>query len=137
MPSWSRQEKIYFRTLELYNLRIILHKNLFCGQNQNILIWKQVWFIKLSLLCRVKYCYRLLVIAHKLPCLRQQPHENKNRSTPHPYTQISSNSSTIVTDNNTGMYIIHYSTEHMAFSAEYRVYIMNNKCDFNLIYGIL
>jgi hypothetical protein len=37
------------------------------------------------------------------PCLRQQPHENKNRSTRHPHTQIISNSSTIATDNNMGM----------------------------------
>jgi len=53
------------------------------------------------------------------PCLRQQPYENKNRPTRHPHIQISSNSSTIATDNNTGMYIIHYSIEHIAFSAEY------------------
>jgi hypothetical protein len=51
---------------------------------------------------------------------RQQPHENNNRSIRHPqHTQISSNSSTITADNNTGMYIIHYSIEHIAFSAGY------------------
>ena len=44
------------------------------------------------------------------PCLGQQPHESKNRSIRHPqYTQIGSNSFTIAADNNTGMYIIHYS----------------------------
>jgi len=35
--------------------------------------------------------------------LRQQPHENKNRSTRHPHTHISSNSSTIATNNSTGV----------------------------------
>jgi len=35
------------------------------------------------------------------------------------HTQISSKSSTTATDNNTGTYIIHCSTEHNAFSAEY------------------
>jgi len=65
-----------------------------------------------------------------LPCLRQQQHENKNRSTRHPqYTQISSNSSTITTDNNTVIYVIHYSIEHIAFSAEYTLF--NNNCNFN------
>jgi hypothetical protein len=53
------------------------------------------------------------------PCLRQQKHENKNRSTRHPHTQISSNSSTIAADNSTGVHIIHYSIEIIAFSAEY------------------
>ena len=57
-----------------------------------------------------------------MPCLRQQTHENKNRSTRHPqHVQISSNSSTIATDNNAGMYIIHYSIEHTEFSAEYTI----------------
>jgi hypothetical protein len=32
--------------------------------------------------------------------------------------QISSNSSMIAADNNTGMYIIHYSIEHIAFPTE-------------------
>ena len=51
-------------------------------------------------------------------CLRQQRHENKNSSVRHPqHTQITSNSSTIAADN-TGMHIIHYSIEHIAFSAE-------------------
>jgi hypothetical protein len=58
-------------------------------------------------------------LINKTPYLRQQPQENKNRLTPHPHTQISSNSSAIVTDNNTGMYIIHYSVEHIEFFAEY------------------
>jgi hypothetical protein len=54
------------------------------------------------------------------PCLRQQPHVNKNRSIRHTQdTQISSNSSTIATDNNTVMYIIYCFIEHFAFSAEY------------------
>jgi len=45
--------------------------------------------------------------------------EKKNRSTRHPQrTQSSSNSSTIAADNNTGTYIIHYSIERIAFSAE-------------------
>ena len=35
------------------------------------------------------------------------------------HTQISSISSTIAADNNTCTYIIHYSIEHIAFSAEY------------------
>jgi len=56
------------------------------------------------------------------PCLRQQPPENKNRLIRHPqHTQISSNSSMIAADNNTGTYIIHYSIEHIAFSEEYIV----------------
>ena len=63
--------------------------------------------------------------------LCQQRHENKNRSTRHPHTQISSNSSTIPADNSTGTYIIHYSTELAAFSAEYT--LLNN-CNFNLVY---
>ena len=32
---------------------------------------------------------------------------------------------------NMGMYIIHYSIEHIAFSAEYKLF---NNCNFNLIY---
>ena len=53
-------------------------------------------------------------------CLRQQPHENQNRSRRHPqHTQISSNPSMIAADNNTDMYIIYYSIEHTTFSAEY------------------
>ena len=52
-------------------------------------------------------------------CLRQQRHENKNSSVRHPqHTQITSNSSTIATDNSKGTYIIHYSKELTAFSAE-------------------
>jgi len=31
-----------------------------------------------------------------------------------------------------GMYVIHYSTEHIAFSSEYTLF--NNNCNFNLIY---
>ena len=46
-------------------------------------------------------------------------------------TQISSNSSTIAADNNKDMYIIHYSIEHIAFSAEYTLF---NNCNFNLVY---
>jgi len=34
-------------------------------------------------------------------------------------TDFSSHSSTIATDNNTAMYIIHYSIEHIVFSTEY------------------
>jgi hypothetical protein len=34
------------------------------------------------------------------------------------HTQMSSNSSTIAADNNTGMYIIYYSIEDIPFSAE-------------------
>ena len=56
-----------------------------------------------------------------------------NRSIRQPqHTQISSNSSTIAGDNNMGMYIIHYSTEHIAFSAECKLF--NNNCNFSLIY---
>ena len=66
------------------------------------------------------------------PCLRQQSHENINRSTRHPqHTQISSNSSTIAADINTGTYIIHYSIELIAFLAEYTLF---NNCNFNLVY---
>jgi hypothetical protein len=66
------------------------------------------------------------------PSLRQQPHLNKNRSTCHlQHTQISSNSSTIAADNSTGTYIIHYSIELIAFSAEYTLF---NNCNFNLVY---
>ena len=51
------------------------------------------------------------------------------RSTSHPqHTQISSNSSTIAADS-TGTYIIHYSIELLAFSAEYTLF---NNCNFNL-----
>jgi hypothetical protein len=66
------------------------------------------------------------------PCLRQQPHEYKNRSTPHPQqTHISSNSSAITADNSTGTYIIHYSMELIAFFVEYTLF---NNCNFNLVY---
>jgi hypothetical protein len=41
------------------------------------------------------------------------------------------NSSTIASDNSTGMYIIHYSIELIAFSAEYTLF---NNCNFNLVY---
>jgi len=65
------------------------------------------------------------------PCLRQQPHENKTRSTRHlQNTQISSNSSTIAADNITGTYIIHYSIELTAFSAKYTLFNRN----FNIVY---
>jgi hypothetical protein len=57
------------------------------------------------------------------PCLRQQPRENKNRSTRHlQHTQISPNSSTIAADNSTVTYIIHYSIQLIAFSAEYTLF---------------
>jgi hypothetical protein len=50
----------------------------------------------------------------------------------HPqHTQISSNSSTIAADNSTGTYIIHYSVELTAFSAEYTLF---SNCNFNLVY---
>jgi len=63
---------------------------------------------------------------------KTQPHENKNRSICHlQHTQISSNSSTIAADNSTGTYIIHYSMELIAFSAEYTSI---NNCNFNLVY---
>jgi len=66
------------------------------------------------------------------PCLRQQPRENKNRSTRHlQHTQISSNSSTIAANNSTVTYIIHYSIELIAFSAEYTLF---HNCNFNLVY---
>jgi len=42
---------------------------------------------------------------------------------------MSSNSSKIATDNNTGTYIIHYSIELIAFSAEYTLF--NNNYNFN------
>jgi len=65
-------------------------------------------------------------------CLHQQPHENKNRSTRHPqHTQISSNSSMIAADNSMATYIIHYSIELIAFSAEYTLF---NNCNFNPVY---
>jgi len=71
-------------------------------------------------------------VGHRTPCLRQQPHENQNRSTCHPqHTQISSNSSTIATDNSTSTCIIHYSIELIAFSSEYTLF---NNCNFNLVY---
>jgi hypothetical protein len=64
------------------------------------------------------------------PCLRQQPHENKNRSTCHlQHTQISFNSSTIAA-NSTGTYIILYSIELIAFSSKYTLF----NCNFNLVY---
>jgi len=47
------------------------------------------------------------------------------------YTVINSNSSTIAADNSTGTYIIHYSIELIAFSAEYTLF---NNCNFNLVY---
>jgi len=66
------------------------------------------------------------------PCLHQQPHENKNRSTFHlQHIQISSNSSTIAADNSMGTYLIHYSIELIAFSAEYTLF---KNCNFNLVY---
>ena len=37
----------------------------------------------------------------------------------------------IAADNNTGTYIIHYSIELIAFSAEYTLF---NNCNFNLVY---
>jgi hypothetical protein len=56
----------------------------------------------------------------------------KNRSRRHlQHTQISSNSSTIATNNSTGTYIIHYSIELIAFFAEYTLF---NNCNFNLVY---
>jgi len=57
---------MYIHPLQLYNLKITLHIFLFHGQNQDILIWREVWFIEITLLCRVKYYYRLLLIAHNL-----------------------------------------------------------------------
>jgi len=45
------------------------------------------------------------------------------------HTQISSNYSTIAAENSTGTYIIHYSIELIAFSAEYTLF---NYCNFNL-----
>jgi hypothetical protein len=45
--------------------------------------------------------------------------QKQNRSTNHlQHIQISYNSSTIVADKSTGAYIIHYSTELIAFSAK-------------------
>ena len=38
---------------------------------------------------------------------------------------------TIASDNSRGTYIIHHSTEHIAFSTEY---ILFANCNFNLIY---
>jgi hypothetical protein len=37
----------------------------------------------------------------------------------------------LTADNSTGMYIIHYSIELIAFSAEYTLF---NNCNFNLVY---
>jgi len=39
--------------------------------------------------------------------------------------------STIAADNSTGTYIIHYSIELIAFSAEYTLF---DNCNFNLVY---
>jgi len=66
------------------------------------------------------------------PCLRQQLHKNKDRSTPHPHTQTSSNFSPKAADNNWVMYIIHYCNEHIAFSAECTLF--NKNFNFNIIY---
>jgi len=56
----------------------------------------------------------------------------QNRSTRHQQdTQISSNSSKIAADNSTGTYIIHYSIELLAFSAEYTLFNIYN---FNPVY---
>jgi hypothetical protein len=67
---------------------------------------------------------------YQYTCLRQQPRENKNRSTCHlQHTQISSNSSTIAADNSTGTYIMYYSIE--LISAEYTLF---NSCNFNQVY---
>ena len=58
--------------------------------------------------------------------------EQKNNCVRHPqHTQTGSNSSTIAADNSTGTYIIHYSIELIAFSAEYALF---NNCNFNLVY---
>ena len=38
---------------------------------------------------------------------------------------------TTIADNSTGTYIIHYSIELIAFSAEYTLF---NHCNFNLVY---
>jgi hypothetical protein len=55
-----------------------------------------------------------------------------HRSTRHlQHTQISSNFSTIAADNSTGTYIVHYSIELIAHSAEYTLF---NNCNFNLVY---
>jgi len=40
-------------------------------------------------------------------------------------------SAAIAADNSTGTYIIHYSIELIAFSAEYTLF---NNCNFNLVY---
>jgi len=69
---------------------------------------------------------------HKTIITTASGNHYKNRSTRHPqHTQISSNSSTIAADNNTGMYVIYYSIELIAFSAEYTLF---NNCNFNLVY---
>jgi hypothetical protein len=56
-------------------------------------------------------------------------HEQIN--TPPKHTQIKSNFFTIAADNSTGTYIIHYSIELTAFSADYTLF---NNCNFNLVY---
>jgi len=75
-------------------------------------------------------------VSQSLFCLRTALHvsgfKKQNRSIPHPqHTHISSISSTIAADNSTGTYIIHYSIELIAFSAEYTLF---NNCNFNLVY---
>ena len=55
----------------------------------------------------------------------------KQINTPPTTHQISSTFSTIAADNSTGTYIIHYSIELIAFSAEYTLF---NNCNFNLVY---
>ena len=55
----------------------------------------------------------------------------KQINTPPTTHLISSNFSTIATDNSTGTYIIHYSIELIAFSAEYTLF---NNYNFNLVY---
>jgi hypothetical protein len=63
---------------------------------------------------------------------KMQPHKNKNRSTRHlQHTHIISNSSMTAADKSTGTYIINYSIELTAFSAEYTLF---NNCNFNLVY---
>jgi hypothetical protein len=80
---------------------------------------KKVYLILHINLCGYPKIHNKPFLIYMGPCLRQRPHENKNRSTHHPHSQISSNSSTIATDNSMGMYIIHYSIEHIEFSVEY------------------
>ena len=57
--------------------------------------------------------------------------KQKQINTPPITTQINSDSSTIATDNSTSTYIIHYSVDLIAFSAEYTLL---NYCNFNLVY---